>query len=327
MMTPIRMRRLAILAALAGGSVVLAACSTTDSAYDLMRQQQEQEAFLQSKEIEHWEKRKPTDRQMAVQMLQETQKQGRYFASLAYADAMQKEFGADPEMMVLRAEALRQTGQLEQATHTFKSLLSTAVSARAYQGLGLIAGSQQRFEAAAHYLSKAASQDPTQAALQSDLGYAYLRAGQPEQARLALGKAAELEPDNPKILSNMALYLLVSGAPQRAQFVMQQAGMSEATQAAVAEMAAQVSQELEQLHAAQQREQLLARARVGQGAAASGVDLALSTASAQASSGPARSVVSQDGQASAARSLSSPRVSDTGLNRPLLESLTPASAY
>ena len=43
-------------AALGLSSTLLVACSTTDSAYELVRQQQEQEAFLQSKEIEHWEK-------------------------------------------------------------------------------------------------------------------------------------------------------------------------------------------------------------------------------------------------------------------------------
>lgn len=324
-----RMRRLAALAVMTGGSFLLAACSSTDSAYELMRQQQEQEAFLQSKEIEHWEKRKPSDRQMAVQMLQETQKQGRYFASLAYADAMQKEYGADPEMMALRAEALRQTGQLEQAAATFKSLLGTPVSARAYQGLGLIAGSQQNFEAAAHYLAKAAGLDPTQAALQSDLGYAYLRAGRPDLARLALGKAAELEPDNPKILSNMALYLLVSGAPQRAQFVMQQAGMNETTQQAVAEMAGQIGRELEQLHASRQREQLLARAQ-----RARTVDAQFAGEAAASDGSPVASrrvVVSQDGQAPVAQPSPAARpaalVSDAGLNRPLLESLAPASAH
>ncbi|WP_341669008.1 tetratricopeptide repeat protein [Alcaligenes sp. SDU_A2] len=315
------MRRMAALTFVVGGSLLLSACSSTDSAYELMRQQQEQEAFLQSKEIEHWEKRKPDDKAMAVQMLQETQKQGRYFASLAYADAMHKEYGSDPEMRVLRAEALRQTGQLEQAAAAFQSLLDTSVSARAYQGLGLIAGSQQRFEAAAHYLSKAAAQDPTQAMLQSDLGYAYLRAGQPEQARLALGKAAELEPENGKILSNMALYLLVSGATQRAQFVMHQAGMDQQTQQAVAQMAMQIGQELEQMHAVRQREQLLAQARRSQAGTAVVGD------SDQAQ--PTGAVVSRDGQAVGAQSAaaSSTLLVNAGLNQPLLERLAPVSAH
>lgn len=124
-------------AALGLSSTLLVACSTTDSAYELVRQQQEQEAFLQSKEIEHWEKRKPTDKQMAVRMLQETQKQGRYFASLAYAEAMEKEYGADPEVMVLRAEAQRQTGQLEQSCPDLQGFAEHASRRPSLSGLGL----------------------------------------------------------------------------------------------------------------------------------------------------------------------------------------------
>lgn len=310
-------------AALGLSSTWLVACSTTDSAYELVRQQQEQEAFLQSKEIEHWEKRKPTDRQMAVRMLQETQTQGRYFASLAYAEAMEKEYGADPEIMVLRAEAQRQTGQLEQAAHTFNALLNTPVAARAYQGLGLIAGSQQHFEQAAHFLKQAAGRDPTNAILQSDLAYAYLRSGRPQEARLALGKAAELAPETPKILSNMALYLLVSQETQRAGFVMQQAGMDAATQQAVVQMAEQIGQELEQLHARQQQqkqqEQYLAEATRDEQARVQAVALRPS-ASIRPVQGGNRAVPSPPQAASRVV----PAVvssSQAGLNRPLLESL------
>lgn len=316
-------------AALGLGSTLLVACSTTDSAYELVRQQQEQEAFLQSKEIEHWEKRKPTDKQMAVRMLQETQKQGRYFASLAYAEAMEKEYGADPEVMVLRAEAQRQTGQLEQAAQTFKALLNTPVAGQAYQGLGLIAGSQQHFDQAAHFLKQAAQQDPTNAIVQSDLAYAYLRSGRPQEARLALGKAAELAPDNPKILSNMALYLLVSQETQRAGFVMQQAGMDAATQQAIVQMAEQIGQDLEQLHARQQmqKQQELRMAAAAKDEQARAQAVALSPASPA----PMGQVVlnrSAQAQNPAVARPAAVVVSSTqaGLNRPLLESLGPVSS-
>ncbi|MCX5465833.1 tetratricopeptide repeat protein [Alcaligenes parafaecalis] len=314
-------------AALGLSSAFLVACSTTDSAYELVRQQQEQEAFLQSKEIEHWEKRKPSDRQMAVRMLEETQKQGRYFASLAYAEAMEKEYGADPEVMVLRAEAQRQTGQLEQAAHTFQSLVNTPVAGRAYQGLGLIAGSQQHFEQAAHYLKQAAQQDPTNAIVQSDLAYAYLRSGRPQEARLALGKAAELAPDNPKILSNMALYLLVSQEPQRASFVMQQAGMDSATQQAVAQMAEQIGHELEQLHARQQQQKQqdlrLAAAAQDEQARAQVVALSPATVNTVTQVGASRSVHSRNPVVNPDGGRAVVSATQAGLNRPLLESLGP----
>lgn len=317
-------------AALGLGSSLLVACSTTESAYELVRQQQEQEAFLQSKEIEQWEKRKPSDKQMAVRMLEETQKQGRFFASLAYAEAMEKEYGADPEVMVLRAEALRQTGQLEQAAQTFNALIKTPVAGRAYQGLGLIAGSQQHFDQAAQYLKLAAQQDPTNAILQSDLAYAYLRSGQPQYARLALGKAAELAPDNPKILSNMALYLLVSQEPQRATFVMQQAGMDPATQQAVAQMAQQIGQELEQLHAhqQQQKQQELRMAAAAQDEQARAQVLAFNpTPSGNVTqTGMNRSAQAQNPVVNPTRGRAVVSATQAGLNRPLLESLGPVSS-
>ncbi|MCX5592054.1 tetratricopeptide repeat protein [Alcaligenes endophyticus] len=229
------------------------ASKTTDSAYELMREQQEQQAYVQGKEIEHWEKRKPSNRQMALQMLEQTVQQGKYFAALAYADAMQAQFGAEPALLILRAEALRQTGQLPEAGSLYQTLVSTSESARAWQGLGLVSGAQQNYSKAAEYFSQAARLEPADASVQSDLAYASLRAGELAQARLALGKAAELEPENPRILSNMALFLLVSGEPNRATFVMQQAGLSEQAQLAVVNMAADVLEELQAIHAHRER--------------------------------------------------------------------------
>lgn len=232
-------------------AIALSGCASTstNSAYDLMREQQEQQAYVQGQEIERWEKRKPSNQQMALQMLQQTLQQGKYFAALAYADAMQTQFGQDPELLVLKAEALRQTGQLAQAFSLYQSLVQGSVSARAWQGLGLVAGEQQHYEKAAEYFKQAARLEPAEASIQSDLAYASLRAGDISQARLALGKAAELEPENPRILSNMALFLLVSGEPDKARFVMQRAGFSDQVQESVVNMATNVVIELRAIHA------------------------------------------------------------------------------
>ncbi len=242
--------------AVSAALLLLSACAgtRTDSAYELMREQQEQQAYVQGKEIEHWEKRKPSNQQMAVHLLQQTLDQGKYFAALAYADAMQAEYGQAPELLILRAEALRQTGQLPEAVQIYQNLTKTANSARAWQGLGLIAGGQGDYAQAAIYLARAASLEPADAELQSDLAYASLRAGQPDQARLALGKAAELDPDNGRILSNMALFLLVNGEPNRAAYVMEHAGMPQTAQTAVLDMATQIVQELRQLQVQRQQQ-------------------------------------------------------------------------
>ncbi len=165
--------------------------------------------------------------------------------------------------------------------------------------------------------------------MQSDLAYAYLRSGRPHEARLALGKAAELAPDNPKILSNMALYLLVSQETQRAGFVMQQAGMDAATQQAIVQMAEQIGQDLEQLHARQQmqkqHELRMAAAAKDEQARAQAVALSPATPTAMG-----QVVLNRSAQAPnpAVTRPAAVVVSSTqaGLNRPLLESLGPVSS-
>lgn len=244
-----------------------------DSAYRYMREQQEKQAYLDEQEIKGWEKRKPADEDMAVQMLVETQRQGRYFASLAYADAIQQQFGNTPQVMALRAEALRKTGQLETAAAVFQSLTHTAQAAQAWHGLGLIEGERGDYAKAVHYLQQAADLQPTGADLQNDLGYAQLRLGQVGSARLSLGKAVELEPANPRILSNMALFLWLNGQGQDAEAFMQQAQISVQAQAQIRALAHEIQRELT---AAVRRPQAPAVvSRVGSpGGLASGVELA-----------------------------------------------------
>ncbi|HBJ69326.1 MAG TPA: pilus assembly protein, partial [Alcaligenes faecalis] len=143
------------------------------------------------------------------------------------------------------------------------------------------------------------------------------------------GKAAELAPDNPKILSNMALYLLVSQETQRAGFVMQQAGMDAATQQAIVQMAEQIGQDLEQLHARQQmqkqHELRMAAAAKDEQARAQAVALSPATPTAMGQVVLNRSAQAQNPAVArpAAVVVSS---TQAGLNRPLLESLGPVSS-
>lgn len=239
-----------VTVAAVGGLIVmlmLSGCGgmmgSSDSAYRFMREQQEKQAYLDKQEIKHWENRKPADLDMAVQMLVETQRQGRYFASLAYADAIQQQYGSSPQVLALRAEALRKTGQLDEATTLFESLTATPEAAQAWHGLGLIAGERSEYAQAAQYLHRAAVLLPTDADLQNDLGYAQLRQGQMGQARVSLGKAIELDAANPRILSNMALFLWASGREQDAEALMQQAGIGPQARAQITSVAADIQRE------------------------------------------------------------------------------------
>jgi Flp pilus assembly protein TadD len=141
---------------------------------------------------------------------------------LAHIDAFEKQYGPTPDTILLRADALRQTGQLEPGWQAYSQLLKTPLASRGYRGLGLLAGQAGDFATAASQFDMASKLDPTDALTLSDLGYARLRLGDVTGARVPLMKAAELAENNPKVLSNVVLYLLADGQSARAQSVVAQ---------------------------------------------------------------------------------------------------------
>jgi thioredoxin-like negative regulator of GroEL len=76
--------------------------------------------------------------------------------------------------------------------------------------------------------------------LLSDLGYASLRAGQLEEARLPLMQALQLQPDSKQAQANVALYLEITHQQEQATALMDANRMSEATRAAVRTAALQM---------------------------------------------------------------------------------------
>ncbi|RQS67082.1 pilus assembly protein [Burkholderia sp. Bp8963] len=159
---------------------------------------------------------------MYLGLIERMQAQGLYYASLAHIDAYEKQYGASPESILLRADALRMTDQPAASAAVYTQLLNTPLAARGYRGLGLIAGGAGDFEHAAQALSQASVLAPTDASMLSDLAYAKLRCGDVQGARVPLMKAAELDQNNPKIISNLTLYLLASGRTRDAQKLMNQ---------------------------------------------------------------------------------------------------------
>ncbi|RKU02351.1 pilus assembly protein [Burkholderia sp. Nafp2/4-1b] len=163
---------------------------------------------------------------MYLGLIERMQSQGLYYASLAHIDAYEKQYGASPQTILLRADALRMTDQPAASTAVYTQLLNTSLAARGYRGLGLIAGAAGDFPRAAQALSQATVLAPTDASTLSDLAYAKLRSGDVEGARIPLMKAAELDQNNPKIISNLVLYLLASGRTRDAQRLMGQQKLS-----------------------------------------------------------------------------------------------------
>lgn len=231
------------LRVLALGAVVLASgCAATsqESAWKVVQQQQEAQMAMRQHEADEARRQAPTQPQLLMSLVREAQSQGRYFASLAYIDAYVQAAGSNPEIDALRAEALRLTGQPTQSEAAYRALLGTPQAARAWHGLGLLAGARGDLDRAAADLGRAAALAPTDAQVLNDLGYAHLLAGRPGDARLPLGKAAELAPGNAKVLSNLALLLLVQGDEGGAGRVMNDAGLPDPVRDEVRRLAAEL---------------------------------------------------------------------------------------
>jgi len=203
--------------------------SKMESGYGVGIQAEREAALQQSQQKQD----APDTPGMYLALIDKMQSQGLFYASLAHIDAYEKQYGSTPDTTLLRADALRQTGQAQGSADAYTKLLNTALAARGHRGLGLLAGAAGRFDKASEELNAATRLQPTDALTLSDLGYARLRLGDVAGARVPLMKAAELAQDNPKILSNVALFLLAEGQFAAAQGLIAQQKFSPAVQQAI----------------------------------------------------------------------------------------------
>lgn len=176
-----------------------------------------------------------------LDLVHQMQQKGLWFASLAHIDALEKQWGVAPESTLLRADALRQTTQPQAAAALYTALLATPLAAAGHRGLGLVAAAGGDYAQAIVRFEQAQRQNPTDAALLSDLGYAYLKANRKSDARVPVMQAAQLEADNPRVVANLALYLLADGQSGRAEALMREQRVPEPMRAAILKEAAQLA--------------------------------------------------------------------------------------
>lgn len=215
---------------------LLGACASKESGYGVGPQAERQAQIQQAGRDPA-----PDTPGMYLGLIERMQAQGLYYASLAHIDAYEKQYGATPDTIVLRADALRMTGQPDASAVAYGKLLDTPLAARGHRGLGLLAGAGGDFGAAAQQLQLATQLEPTDASMLSDLGYARLRNGDVSSARVPLMKAAELDQNNPKIISNIALLLLAQGESSQAQSLMNQQKLTPDVREAIRNDAAKVA--------------------------------------------------------------------------------------
>lgn len=211
--------------------VLLAACSTFRNGYP---------NHVTEPSLAGPSKPATDNKTMYLDLIQQMQQQGAYYASLAHIDAFRLRYGDPPELQRLQADALRETGQNAEATKAYQSLLHSDQSAAAWHGLGLIAATDSQYAQAEQDLQQAVQLEPINVTYLGDLGYARLAGGQITAAREPLAQAAELAPTDNKAISNLALWALMKGDNAQADAIMQRGHLPPATCAAIQKLAIQL---------------------------------------------------------------------------------------
>lgn len=162
-------------------------------------------------------------RDLIAQLLQ----QEKYYAALAHIEEHQRSLGADPRLSLYEARALYGLRLDGQAKAIFLTLRDTAYGAEAHHGLGLIDARDAELQQAIEHFILAVRARPTNVAMRNDLGFALLRAGRTEDARLQLSTALELEPSNQRARTNLMLLMLIRGEEQSARQLAESVGMTD----------------------------------------------------------------------------------------------------
>ena len=165
-----------------------------------------------------------------------------FYASLAHLDVFEQRWPGDRRALLLRADALRSTGDFERARQHYRHLLDKGALPGAWHGLGLIAAAEGDLPAAATALGQAAALAPIDVRILNDLGYLQLLLGEQDAARLSLHKAAELAPENRQVGANLALWYLLAGHAGRAEQIMGRHGFTEAQRLTVRADAQRIGQ-------------------------------------------------------------------------------------
>lgn len=179
-----------------------------------------------------------SDPDVYLQLIARLQGKGLYFASLAHLDVFDQRWPGNAKALLLRADALRETGYQDMAAALYQSLSNGPLSAGAHHGLGLIAAQKGDLNAASSDLSLANKLAPTDAAILNDLGYVQILQNKLDDAGFSLHKATELDPGNLRAGSNLALYYILAHKPDQAREVMEWYKLSDTRKTEIYEKAA-----------------------------------------------------------------------------------------
>lgn len=181
------------------------------------------------------------DPALYLQLIEGLQQRRMHYAALAHLDAFDQKWPDNRQAQLLRADALRQTGSLDEAAVIYERLTGKNPMPRALHGLGLIAVSKGQHEAGERLLIQANRLAPIDTRILNDLGYVQMQAGRYGPARTNLAKAFELDAGNAQAGANLALLYLLLGEAGQAERMMERLGMTDAQRAQLREESAGLS--------------------------------------------------------------------------------------
>ncbi|OBY82748.1 tetratricopeptide repeat protein [Delftia sp. JD2] len=225
---PAPLATLAALATLALALALAGCASKGPQGYGAPSAQQETAAQAQQQLQNAQQATQVDNAQTYLDLITQMQQAGQWYASLAHTEAFEQQYGVNPESRLMRADALRNTGQVEQARQAYLALLQGATTARARRGLGLLYASQGQYGQAVEQLDKARQLNPIDANVLSDLAYAHMLDGRLAAAQMPIMQASQLAPANARVQLNMALFWLASGNQAQASQLLRQLAQPQA---------------------------------------------------------------------------------------------------
>lgn len=154
-------------------------------------------------------------RALYLGLIRQARLDGKPRAALAYLDDFDRQYANDREAKVLRVNCLLDLGQVDAASTALGGIPDAARHADAQTVRGHVLATQGRWvEAASAYIA-AESLSPADPFISNALGFAQLRAGDPQRAVETLKRAQDLAPDTAHgsavVRNNLVLALTAAG--------------------------------------------------------------------------------------------------------------------
>lgn len=193
-------------------------------------------------EIERQFQREKQEKAVHLSLVNRMLNQKNHYAALAHLDAYDSKWGADVNSKRLRADALRKTGQLDEAERIYKQLLGKLDGGLVWYGLGRVSIDRGDLNNAKDRLEKSVKEDPLLTDAYSDLGLTYMLLNMQQSSYDALMRAVQLSKNEPKSVANLAMWAIVNERYEMANDLADRLEWSDITRSKMMAQASQIRQ-------------------------------------------------------------------------------------